>query len=285
MFGEIISGIFNWAGSKKARESQEHVNQANADAASLNNELNYQRQKEFAQHGIRWKVEDAKAAGLHPLFALGGAGAAYSPSAHIPASQSSDSAAELMSRAGQNLGRAAGAFLDPYERQMRQATLDAVKAATAKDNALAAAAASESARRNQESTQTAPVAESYPVSLPGVAMPSRWTDQYEVPYTQPTMQTKPLPPQIPGYLTQDIEPGFTRFATPNGEVILPSQKMAESLEALENNILQAYVAGSNISHYSPKANEIRKAIRSRIWSDPLGALQDGVKGYLDKHRR
>jgi len=30
-----------------------------------------QNQQEFAQQGLRWKVEDAKAAGLHPLAALG----------------------------------------------------------------------------------------------------------------------------------------------------------------------------------------------------------------------
>lgn len=36
-------------------------------------------QREFAQMGIRWKVADAKAAGIHPLYALGGTGASYSP--------------------------------------------------------------------------------------------------------------------------------------------------------------------------------------------------------------
>ena len=36
-------------------------------------------QKEFAQHGLRWKVEDAKAAGLHPLAAIGAQGAQYNP--------------------------------------------------------------------------------------------------------------------------------------------------------------------------------------------------------------
>lgn len=38
-----------------------------------------EQQREFAQHGIRWRVEDAKAAGLHPLAAIGAAGASYSP--------------------------------------------------------------------------------------------------------------------------------------------------------------------------------------------------------------
>lgn len=45
---------------------------------SLQAQLAYQ--KEFAQHGLRWRVEDAKAAGLHPLSALGAQGLpAYSP--------------------------------------------------------------------------------------------------------------------------------------------------------------------------------------------------------------
>lgn len=36
-------------------------------------------QKEYAQHGLRWKVEDARAAGLHPLAALGASTTSFSP--------------------------------------------------------------------------------------------------------------------------------------------------------------------------------------------------------------
>lgn len=36
-------------------------------------------QREFAQNGIRWRVEDAKAAGLHPLAAIGASGASAAP--------------------------------------------------------------------------------------------------------------------------------------------------------------------------------------------------------------
>ena len=39
--------------------------------ASNNANKQYEMQKEFAQNGIRWKVADAKAAGIHPLAALG----------------------------------------------------------------------------------------------------------------------------------------------------------------------------------------------------------------------
>ena len=40
---------------------------------------NIKYQKQFAQHGIRWKVEDAKAAGLHPLYALGANTHSFTP--------------------------------------------------------------------------------------------------------------------------------------------------------------------------------------------------------------
>ncbi len=36
-------------------------------------------QKEFAQNGIQWRTADAKAAGLHPLYAIGASGATYTP--------------------------------------------------------------------------------------------------------------------------------------------------------------------------------------------------------------
>lgn len=43
----------------------------------------YERQKEFAQNGIQWKVADAKKAGLHPLYAIGAQGASYSPQSTV----------------------------------------------------------------------------------------------------------------------------------------------------------------------------------------------------------
>lgn len=44
-----------------------------------NTEANIQQQREFAQKGIRWRVSDAKKAGIHPLFALGANTASFSP--------------------------------------------------------------------------------------------------------------------------------------------------------------------------------------------------------------
>lgn len=40
-------------------------------------EKNIAMQREFAQHGVQWRVKDAKEAGVHPMYALGASGAAF----------------------------------------------------------------------------------------------------------------------------------------------------------------------------------------------------------------
>lgn len=57
----------------------------------------YKHQKEFAQQGIKWKVEDAERAGIHPLYALGAQTTSYSP----VSTGGSD-----FGSMGQNIGRA-----------------------------------------------------------------------------------------------------------------------------------------------------------------------------------
>lgn len=70
----------------------------------------YERQKEFAQHGLRWKVADAKAAGIHPIFAVGANTPTYSPQAAV----GSDFG---VSAAGQNISRAIEAGQTRRERE------------------------------------------------------------------------------------------------------------------------------------------------------------------------
>lgn len=84
---------------------------ANRDARlSAQNQVDQQTalQREFAQHGIQWRVEDARRAGLHPLYALSGAGATYSPQ---PISVMPDMSAAT---AIQNFGTLASRFADQY---------------------------------------------------------------------------------------------------------------------------------------------------------------------------
>lgn len=82
-----------------------------SNAQRENTEMNIGMQREFAQNGISWKVDDAKRAGVHPLFALG---AQTHPFA--PVQVGSPDYASTFSRAGQDLGRAAVSLMDNKKR-------------------------------------------------------------------------------------------------------------------------------------------------------------------------
>jgi len=71
-------------------------NKANEKAA----QKQYEQQKEFAQSGIQWKVQDATAAGIHPLYALGANTTSYQPTSVGGPDFS------FVGQAGQNIGRA-----------------------------------------------------------------------------------------------------------------------------------------------------------------------------------
>lgn len=68
MLGSIISGIGSVLGGLFGQSSQEKQMEQQIAA-----------QREFAQQGIRWRVADAKAAGVHPLYALGANTHSFSP--------------------------------------------------------------------------------------------------------------------------------------------------------------------------------------------------------------
>lgn len=72
-------------------------------------------QKEFAQQGIRWRVEDAKAAGIHPLYAMGAQVTPYSSVSWSPESPSYGMG-QAMSDMGQNISRAMQAKMTGAER-------------------------------------------------------------------------------------------------------------------------------------------------------------------------
>ena len=85
--------------------------------------MNYEAQKEFAQNGIRWKVEDAKRAGIDPLYALGASTQGYSPTAGYTGDFGiSDAAAQF----GQGYERAQQAKMTKEERD-KQDVRDAIQ--------------------------------------------------------------------------------------------------------------------------------------------------------------
>jgi len=79
----------------------------------------YERQKEFAQNSLQWRVADAKAAGLHPLFGLSGGSSSYSPVAVVGQGSSvsvgpgrGDSESAPARRGGEQ-----DAVMTPYEKE------------------------------------------------------------------------------------------------------------------------------------------------------------------------
>lgn len=68
ILGSLLGGALSFFGGQQQRKDQLRLAQQQMDM-----------QREFAQQGITWRVEDAKRAGLHPLAALGASTASPSP--------------------------------------------------------------------------------------------------------------------------------------------------------------------------------------------------------------
>ncbi len=102
--GSVIEGMFNLAGG-----ALNDWNQAKQ------NELDYQRQKEFAQNSIQWKAQDAKKAGFHPLAALGTLSSNYTPSA-----SAGGGIGDALMNTGQAVGRGVSRALDPEAKMNRR---------------------------------------------------------------------------------------------------------------------------------------------------------------------
>lgn len=94
-----------------------------AKSSSDQSEANTAYQREFAKHGVRWKVADAKAAGIHPLAALGSNTVSYAPNPVVPQDYG-------LKSAGQDISRAVSATKTQTERVQTNLTLDAQLAQT-----------------------------------------------------------------------------------------------------------------------------------------------------------
>jgi len=127
--GAAVDAISSWHSGKKNREAVNHANESNADL-----------QRSFAQQGIQWRVNDAKAAGLHPLYALGANISGASPSFTVGAGPD-------YSSMGQNISRAVDAATSAEEdRALKSAQLKVLEAQADKDFALAQSARSQDTR-------------------------------------------------------------------------------------------------------------------------------------------
>lgn len=101
----IIGDLIGMGGS--------YLGQAQA-RSQFNQNLDFQAA--LAKHGLRWRVEDAKAAGLHPLV-----GAGVSPQSSSPVYAGGGE--HFLSRFGQDISRAIAAKKTPEERLMEKIKL------------------------------------------------------------------------------------------------------------------------------------------------------------------
>lgn len=111
------------------------------------NEKNRQLQIDMARHGVRWRVEDAKEAGLHPLFALGAQIQGGSPSQMV--GDYGGVGAGSRALASQDTSQAF-ARSDPAAREMLATQLQVQRSLGAKYDAEAALANSQAMRNYQD---------------------------------------------------------------------------------------------------------------------------------------
>lgn len=111
----FLSSSTSSSNQKALLAAQAALNQQNADL-----------QKEFAQKGIRWKTADAKAAGLHPLYAMGANTLSFAPSAVGGGAMQEFDWGPTVEKMGQSISRSAAAVQTANERKM-VAAADALK--------------------------------------------------------------------------------------------------------------------------------------------------------------
>lgn len=217
--------------------------------SSQDDQMNKQiaAQREFAQHGIRWRVEDATKAGVHPLFALGANTHSFSP-----IGIGGSPLAEGIAGAGQGIDRAISAKGTGVERAFNARMMELQLQRGELENALLA---SQIARSNAP-TQV----------QPAMPMPGRYLIE-----GQGQTSVDPLPERFGGPLVQNVplerivsdpanlhaEPGaitdvgWARTAT-GGYAPVPSGDVKERIEdqlipeigwALRNVLLPNIIGG------------------------------------------
>lgn len=227
-------------------------------------------QREFAQHGIRWRVEDAKAAGVHPLYALGAQATPYTPIASSPMG-------DALSAAGQNIGSAVAAQKTAQERAHDALGLALLQSQIEESDARKLLYLSEAARNSQaaSSSATFPLQEGGPVVVGELDAPDVMRGMTEVVTTQ-----MPTRSASASYLQAGTPPGLREYEMPGGlRVLLPatsSGDSSEAFESLESPITALAVLGANLVHYGEKGI---RAIESWARRHGSASARENIRDY------
>lgn len=241
--GPFVSAVGSFFGAKEQSKSAEKIAQENAEF-----------QREFAQHGVRWRVEDALAAGVHPLYALGGSGATYSPNP-IPVLESPLGGA--LKEMGQGLGRAVAAQETSDQRELRLAQIRLINAQAGAADAQAMAARAEVAKTIG---QVGPAAPGPSASSDGVVSVNpvdplgqyRGLDQVPLAWDKAKFEADPMTSRSSAYPGQTAGRGhasFREFEMPNGDLLyLPATQGGGIPEEIDVTLIPEIV-GANIRRY------------------------------------
>lgn len=256
VIGPVVGGLFGLAGEEQRGDASAEAAQRSAETAEKINQRNIELQREFAQHGVRWRVEDAKAAGLHPLYALNSGGASYTPTAVMGAGEDTSGAGRALSEMGQNLSRAMMAQQTQEQREIHIATLKRLEAETGKDEAMGAY------YRNLAAGAVA-AGRASPGMAGGEPVVSVGSSEFVGPpdlrpfYNQ--LQAKPIelpsPRSDDSSITTGIRPGWMEIDLGAGlrAVVPEASSVGEAMESVsESAILMAMMIGENQRRYGPE---------------------------------
>lgn len=245
VIGDLVgAGMAFLGGRASRRENRRAVREAS------------DRQEEFARHGVQWRVEDAKAAGVGPLAALGMQAVPFSPSIV------SDTMGQSMAEAGQGIARAASRSMSAHERAMQQLALISAEKGLEESDARISVLRSEAFRNMQEANEV----KTFPVPDPfwdqfGAAASERVLGAPEG--SVPVGRVTPKAPDVLSAAPSDVSamagvtPLWRQFQlAPGLPIDLPggvSGDAAEVLESLaESPALMAIVLKHNADKYGPE---------------------------------
>lgn len=116
----LLGGLFSSSATKDANRAAAAAQERATQLALADKQTDRELQEKFARSGIQWRVEDAKAAGIHPLYALGANTSSYSgsPISVGTAPIAADTGmASAVAASGQDIGRAINATRSQSQRE------------------------------------------------------------------------------------------------------------------------------------------------------------------------
>lgn len=190
-------------------------------------------QKEFAQNGVRWKVEDARRAGIHPLAALG-----------MPAVQAGSFGIQPGEGVRENRLSSAGRTMSEYSAS--QAQLRMAEATVKRDLAQASYYEALAHKAKQDSVAR-PAFPENTVKINPVD-PVRHVDWVKL-EADPVMASSSLDP---GTTAGVDHPGMRQFTFPGGfKALLPATGGGGVPEEIDVSMLPI-VIGANVNRYGAK---------------------------------